>query len=107
MAVLQNANFFKFRKVKKSEMKINRSDLYRYQQPIYKQVFAKLDELIALIGLDGSESATEVFVYRLLEGASDADTAIERSHREGLCLDCRGHIADAILDSETFPHLVP
>ena len=88
-------------------MKIDRSDVHRYRLPIYKQVFAKLDELIALVGLDKSESATEVFVYRLLEGASIADAAIDRSHREGSCLDCRGRIADAILDSETFPHLVP
>ena len=56
-----------------------------------------IDALIKLAGLDKSESATEMFIFLLGEAVIKADEELEKSHDEGLCLDCRGIVVDALL----------
>jgi hypothetical protein len=56
-----------------------------------------LDVLIAMAGLDKSESATETFSVILGVAAKKAGDDIRRSHQEGLCFDARWGIAETIL----------
>ena len=47
-----------------------------------------LRALVAALGYDNSESATEQFTQQLFDAASHALKDMRDSHDEGLCLDC-------------------
>lgn len=49
-------------------------------------IYDALNEVIKLCGLQG-ESGTEDFYYMLRDILEDVDGEIEKSHKDGLCLD--------------------
>lgn len=62
-----------------------------------REVITHLDALIRLAGLDGSESATEIFADILVQAGKQAQKEYRASHLTGLCLDTRWGIADTII----------
>lgn len=64
-----------------------------------EEVVKHLDAIIKLCLMTNSESNTERLAYDLYEASDKAITEIEKSHDNGLCMDARWILAEALLRS--------
>lgn len=70
----------------------------KHQLPKVQQVFPVLineavNNLIRTCGFDRSESSTEIFYYMLSDVVRSLKGTIEKSHKQGLCIDMAAAIS--------------